>query len=526
MAQGSLTNLSGIFKGLMNLPLTRQLVLLGILAVSIGLGYSVVSWLYQTNYRPLYSNLDNKDLAAIADILQKSNIDFKVSDRDGSILVPVNKTNEARIKLMGAGFGGDSSNFGFADLDKESGIGTSRFLENIRYVRALEGEMARTIMAIQGIKAARVHLAMPKPSVFVNENEKPTASVLIELLPGHQLDKSQVNAIVQLVAGSISGMKASDVTVTDQRGQLLTDKNNSEFAMSEEQLNYQKEIQDYYEKRIQTMIVPLVGVDKIEVRVFANIDFTHEEKTKEEYNPTDKAIRSEQNLTEQSSSGGGGGAPGALSNQPPESGGAAASGAGAGGGGNSRNQSIKNYDVSKSMSYTRSPQGRLQNLSVAVVVDNESAIDPKTKKTTNNPIAPEKIQKINDLVKAAIGFDEKRGDKVSVINTAFVPPQQIEIPPEPPIFRQAWFWDMMEKIGAVFITLLIAFGVIKPLLKSLINSKETVSSTEKGEGGERIVLSPEMQKLKQQQLESLKQLVNSEPTRVAGILKNWLGTKE
>lgn len=512
-------------RAFMNLPLTRQLILLATLAVSIALGYSVINWLADASYRPLFSNLDNKDLAAVADILQKNHIDYKISDRDGSILVPVNKEKEAKLKLMASGYL-ENNSFSFDKLDKESSLGSSRFLENIRYNRALEGELSRTIMAIKGIRGARVHLALPKPSVFVGQEEHPTASVFIELSPGFELDKSQVNAIVQLVSGSIIGLKPGDVTVTDQLGRLLTEKNNSELALSEEQLTYQKEIQEYYEKRIQSMIAPLMGVDKVQVRVFANIDFTREEKTQEQFNPNDKALRSEQTLTEQAGGGGGSqGAPGAASNQPSETGGAAAASSSTGSNNSSKNQSTKNYEVSKVMSYTKTSMGKLVNLSVAVVVDNETSTNSETKDTRSSPVSKDKIQKINDLVRAAIGFDEKRGDKVSVINTPFVPPMKIEAPPAIPFYEQPWFWSLIEKGGAILITLFIALGVVRPFLKYLIGAKETMSAVEEDQNGERIILSPEMQQLKQQQLESLKSLANKEPTKVAGVLKNWVGSE-
>lgn len=524
MAEGRFSSISEAAKSIINLPLTRQIILLGLLGLTIAIGYTVSSWLYQTNYRPLFSNLDNKDLATIADVLQKSAIDFKISDRDGSILVPVNKINEAKLKLAGAGIT-DRSTFDFAELDKTNSLGSSRFLENIRYTRALEGEMARTIMAIRGIKAARVHLALPKSSVFIGAEEKPTASVLIELSPGYHLDKSQVNAIEELVASSISGMKPSDVTVTDQYGQLLSVKNSGELALSEEQLDYQKQVQDYYEKRIQSMLTPLIGLDKVQVRVFANIDFTHEEKTQEKFNPEDKALRSEQTMNEQMSNGGSGGTPGALSNQPPDSGGTATPGA-AGGGSNSKNQAIKNYEVSKATSYTRLPTGRMVNLSVAVVVDNESQADPKTNKPISTPLSAEKLSKIENLVKTAIGYDDKRGDKVSIINSPFVAPKILEVPPELPFYKQDWFQDVVEKVSAVLIALFLALGVIRPVLKNLVKGNSKSETMERGENGEMINLSPEMQRLKQQQLESLKQLASKEPTKVAGVLKNWVGDKE
>jgi flagellar M-ring protein FliF len=508
-------------KGLNNLPIVRQLILMAGLAASIAMAVSLVLWLQDPNYRPLFHNLDTADMAIVADSLQQAGIKYKVSDRDGAILVPAGDLHKARIQLTSAGLP-KSSGLSFAILEKNNSIGTSRFVENARYLHALEGELARTIAAIQGVSSARVHLAMPKNSVFVANNKKPTASVFLEMSSGYVLDEGQVNAIAQLVASSILDLHISDVAITDQHGKLLTEDINSDLLLSREQLSYQQKMQEYFETRIETMIRPLLGINKAQVRVFANLDFTHEEKTKEAYDNAKNPLRSEQSVNEESSGGGAGGVPGAASNSPP------AAGASTGGGNSSRNESIKNYEVGKEISYTKSPTGKLQSLSVAVVVDDESIVDPESGEVTQQPVPQEKLDKLTELVKAAVGFDEERGDKVSVVNSRFAPPPAIEAMPSLPLWEQAWFWDVLKKSLGVLVALIIFFGVVKPILRGLAtkanqSDKPKAAAAETDELGGVIELTPEMQRLKEEQINSLKQIAVSDPMRVAGVLKNWVG---
>ena len=440
--------LSQAAKGFNGLPFVRQILLMVGLALSVALGVTVVSWLQEPNFRPFLSQLSSKDMAKVVDTLQQSGIEYKINERDGGVYVPGNKIHEARMKLASAGVS-DAPASGFASLQNGSSIGTSRFMENARYRHALETELARTISGMQGIKSSRVHLALPRQSAFINEKSKPSASVFVNVSQS-QLEKGQVGAVVQLVASSIAGLNPADVTVTDQYGRLLTSKHGDQIALSKQQFQYQQSIQSYYEKQIASMIGPLLGPNKVRVRVFANMDFTHQEQTKEEFNPDKKTLRSEQTIEEKTAAGKGGGKPGAASNNKPAGGGADKKADG-----NSRSQAIRNYEIGKTISYVKNPVGALKNLSVAVVVDNDTKKDGQSGKVTSTPLSKEKLAKIDNLVKTAIGFNGERGDKVSVVNSAFAPPPTIEALPPLAFYQQPWFWDLVKKGGAVFACLAV-----------------------------------------------------------------------
>ena len=505
--------------GFLKLPIFRQIGLLFGLSASIALGFAVVLWMQEPSYRPLYTNLSMKDSAEVIDTLKLAGIKYKLNEINGTILVPEKYVYKAKMKLASAGLSG-SPDSAYDVLEKSSSFGTSQFMENKRFLHALEIELSRTISNINGVKTARVHLSVPKQSVFVADTRVPTASVFVRLGSGYRLEKEQVSAIVQMVASSISGLKAKNVSVTDQNGSLLTGDIDDAMALSKEQFEYQKNMQSYYEKRIGTMIAPMVGLDKVRVRVHANIDFTQKEQTDEQYNPDKKTVRSEQTISENNNSSAAGGAAGAIANQP-----GGAPGGKKSSSGSSRSQTVKNYELNKSISYVKSPQGNITNLSVAVVVDDASKVDPKTKKISYVPLSKEQMDKITNLVKTAIGYDEKRGDKVSVVNSRFIPPPEIKALPALAFYQQPWFWDIVKKTLGVLLGLIIAFGLLKPLLRNLAakakNEKKVAAAD--GSDAEAQLLSPEMLQLKQQQLESLKQVAKQEPSRVAQILKNWVG---
>jgi len=510
-------------KGFDQLPLLRQVGLLLGLAGSIALGFSAVLWMQEPNFRPLFSNLSSADTTQVIDKLQQAGIQYKMSERDGAILVPGHQVHRARLKLAQFGISGQNK-IGFALLEKNSGLGVSRFMENARYLRAVEGELAQTIGSIETIRSARVHLAVPRQSSFVSNNNKPSASVFVKLASGRTLEKDQISAIVHMVASSVPGLNPAAVTMTDQNGRLLTTDLNSDLARTKEQFAYQKQLQEYYERRIESMLAPMLGVNRVRARVHANIDFTYQEQTQEKYHPDEKILRSEHTVSENNNSSAGGGVPGALSNQ------ASGGGVAAGGGkdsksGSTRNRSVKNYEIGKSLRYIRSPSGVIRNLSVAVVVDDGSKIDGKSGKIIRIALGKKQIAKINDLVKRSIGYNEKRGDIVTIVNSSFVPPP--DIPPLPAVsfWKQNWFWDLLKKGGAILIVLLLAFGLLKPLLSKLASKAKPGGEDDEDSSDPttQILKQAELLKLKQQHLGSLKDLSSQDPSRVAGVLKNWVG---
>ena len=399
----------------------KQLFALVGIAASVAMGMTLYMSIKDPLYRPLDYQVNSQNLSAIVDTLDKAGVQYKINDTDGLLYVAAKDMQMARMRLASAGVTKDDS-FNFSYLNDQAGIGNSQFLENARYIRALESDLAKTISALEGVSAARVHIAIPQNNIFADENQRPTASVVVNAAAGLSADKEKIRAIVQIVASSVPGLDPNDVAITDQYGHYLSSAMDKDSIFSAEQMTYQNNLQNYYEKRIESMLAPLLGDNKVNVRVNANIDFTQHEEAKEQYDPDKKVIRSEQSESESTNSAGSSGTAGALANTPPESDsekGGASGGAASSSSGQSKSQSIKNYEVDKSVSYIKSNTPKVISLSVAVVLDNTTINDPNSSKTASKPIPPQMIGKITDLVKATIGYDEKRGDKVTVVNSSF-----------------------------------------------------------------------------------------------------------
>ncbi|HAU13915.1 MAG TPA: flagellar M-ring protein FliF, partial [Gammaproteobacteria bacterium] len=301
------TNESGgfaVLEGMGGLGVIKQIGLMIGLAISISLGLWVVLMSQEPDFRPLYTDISHLEAGQVADILQRENIRFKVDTTSGMLLVESDKIHQARMKLAAEGFPAGNT-LGYELLDKEQGFGTSQFMEKTRYYRSIEGELARTISSMNRVRGARVHLAIPKRSVFVNDRRKPSASVFVELYPNQSLERMQVASIVHLVASSIPELEDKHVTVVDQRGQLLSETDaDADIAVAAKQLDYAKSLEQKYIERIEGILDPIVGNDGFKVQVSADIDFSQTEQTSEFFSPDLPAVRSEQTLSEVVGAGG------------------------------------------------------------------------------------------------------------------------------------------------------------------------------------------------------------------------------
>lgn len=508
---------------ILSLPAVKQLIFLLGIAGGVTLGIFIYTSIQEPTYQPLDFQVTQQNISSVTDTLDKAGIAYKVNEQDGTLYVPVQYASQARIKLSAAGIAKDD-NFNFSYLNSQNSIGNSQFQENARYLRALEGDLARTISEIEGISAARVHIAIPQNNIFADENQRPTASIVVNMAPGLSSDKEKIRAIVQLVASSVPGLDPKNVAITDQYGHFLSGALDQDSINNTEQLNYQNNIQNYYEKRIESMITPLLGDSRVNVRVYANIDFTQQEEAKEQYDPDNRVIRSEQEITEQSGGAGASGVPGSLSNTPPESS-SDKNASQQASGSEGKSESIKNYEITKSVTYKKAMHPKINALSVAVVVDNEASIDPQTNKTVVKPLSQEKINKITELVKATIGFDEKRGDRVTVVNSSFMPLPTIV--PEKPLhfWDQIWFWDVMKKtIGSIlgFVLIFILYRKLANYMKSPPPPVQKLLLKEE-EDEDMNKITKELHELKQTKMNKLKELASRDPNRVALIMKNWVG---
>ncbi|HIE54271.1 MAG TPA: flagellar M-ring protein FliF, partial [Chromatiaceae bacterium] len=362
-------------QGFSALPGVKQVGLMIGLAASIALAVAVVLWSQSPNYSLLYANLSGQDLASVATSLDDANIPYKVEHASGSILVPSSKVHDLRLRLAASGLP-ESEEVGFELLEKKSGFGTSRFLEKARYQRALEGELAKSVNSLSSVESARVHLAIPKQSVFVRDRAKPSASVLVKLRAGGKLNDSQIAGIVHLVAASVPGLEPQAVTVVDQKGRLLSESSDEEgLALSADRFEYSRRIEEEYTRRIMDMLTPVVGLSGVRAQVTADLDFTIIEQTRETYQPEQKTVRSEQIREQQNVNGDPGGVPGALSNQPPRGGTLNPTGVEGETTRSSSKEVVRNYEVDRTISHSRFAPGRIKRLSVAVMLDYRKQID-------------------------------------------------------------------------------------------------------------------------------------------------------
>lgn len=543
---------SDLMTGINRLSIFRQIGLMVGLAASVALGIALVLWLQEPNYQPIMQDIDARDLDQVTQILNLSDVQFKVDPRSGVLLVESSKLYEAKMKLAAQGITGDQ-NVGYELLDQDQALGTSQFMETTRFKRGLEGELSRTITSFRNIRHARVHLAIPKRSVFVRDNRIPTASVLIEASTATPVSREQVDAIVNLVAGSVPEMDKSHVTVVDQRGNLLSRNNDTETdRMVSREFEYSRKIESVLNNRIASILEPIMGSGRFRSEVSADVDFTAVEETEELFNPDMQVIRSEQTLDEQRQMMAEGGVPGALTNQPPAAGAAPeqAGGAGGGEGGvptNLRKQTTRNFEVDRTISYTKHQQGRVKRLTVAVAIDDIRNINPETGDISFTPWSETELERLTLLVRNAVGYSASRGDSVNVINTPFAP---IEVEPfvEPPIWEQQWLLDLIKPVMAVLLSIIVIFAVIRPVFKNLAASgaqaKELalagddeglaqLDSMGEGEAGERVTLSaadefllPGASEGYDKQINALKGLVAEDPARVAQVIRQWVNQDE
>jgi len=533
-------NIAAQARGFNALPVLRQIGLMVGLAASVALGVAVVLWSRTPDYSMLYGRLSDAESAQVAASLDSAGIPYRIEQGSGAITVPADKVHEARLKLATHGLPrGDGS--GFELLNEKQGFGTSQFMEQARYNRAIEGELARSITTLQSVESARVHLAIPKRSAFVRDRNKPQASVVLKLYAGARLDDERLAGIVHLVASSVEGLEADNVTVVDQDGRLLTANNGVHgMATSASQLAYTRKLEQGYIKRIEDILIPIVGEDGVRAQVVADIDFTSVESTTESYQPDGRAVRSEETLEESTTAGAAAGVPGALTNQPPPAGTLddAASGGDQPKPVSSTRRATRNYEMDRSISHTRNVPGGIRQLSVAVVVDYRDQTDVKGK-NERVPLDADEIARITDLVKEAVGFSEERNDSITVSNIPFRAVDEVnEVFPKTPIWQQPWVGGVVKQVlGAIFVLFLL-FGVLRPVLRGLAMRPDPSASPGAqgmlppglagnpqvaGEdrlslSGQQVPLSPE------QQFGMARSLIDNDPRRVAGVVKDWVST--
>jgi len=522
-----------------------QIGLLLTLASAVTLAAGVLFWAMRPSYVPLGERMGERSSADIVNYLRSRNLPFEIDNSSGMILVPDDKLRELRLQLATDGLA-TAESAGLEVLQQDQGMGTSQFMEQARYQHALETELGRTIARLRGVDSARVHLAMPKRSSFVRDRTRASASVMLKMTPGRVLDDSQVQGIVHLVSTSVPYLELSRVSVVDQWGRLISkDQDASALGQSTRQFEFTRQYEQTYVDRIESLLAPIVGRGKVQAKVNLSLDFTQNQRQDEIYSGNPNKLRSEQ-IQDQSSNSEtlNGGIPGALTNQPPAGGtvGSAASAPGdaaaseQGGGAFSSNKSTtRNYELNKTVTSTQDAPGRLQRLSVAVIVDDHTEVSKKGKVTRTSRDQKE-LDKITALVKEAVGFDAKRGDTVMVVNRPFEQIEPAQPPAAPGFWEQSWFSTLIKNVFAAILIALVLLLVIRPALRSLTNKGSASGAIDDSSAGELARLGSDSQASAAAQAEPLaapprvygdilnlaREMAAEDPRRVATVLRQWV----
>ncbi|MDJ0699968.1 MAG: flagellar basal-body MS-ring/collar protein FliF [Woeseiaceae bacterium] len=534
----------------LRIPVVRQITLLVGVAVAVAVGFAIVLWSQAPSYTALYSDMSAAESAEVADTLRTTGIDFKVDAATGTVLVAEDSLHEARMQLASQGLP-QSISAGMDSMSEQSSFGVSQFMESARYQHALEAELARTISTLGAVREARVHLAMPKQSAFIRNQRGATASVVLQLFRGRTLEGEQATAIANLVAGSVPNLAAGDVTLLDQYGRQLNSGGDAAAeAQAMTQLKYKRQLEEDYKQRIEDLLTSIVGPGRVRATVDVDVDFTVSEETRESFDPARAVVRSEQTSEERrgASDTPAAGVPGALSNQPPE----ATGGTGVPSEGetvatqNESRMTTRNFEVDRTISHTRPQSGTIRRLSIAVVVDDSPFASVAEGEAaaggaaTPAVVTAEDIARYETLVREAVGFDAARGDSVTVMSETFRSVEPMEAAEPPPIWKQPLFREMTRQALGVVLVLAIAFGVVRPMLRSVVSGNasaggEYIGASAVAGGG---IAAPHLAAAGaaapaaltgpnyEEKVAAAKNITGHDPARVAQVVKKWVTIDE
>ncbi|MCC6764878.1 MAG: flagellar M-ring protein FliF [Deltaproteobacteria bacterium] len=454
---GLLEQLKNFFLGL---PPARRLTFVGMtVGILVGTG-ALAWWVQQPQYRVLYSGLGGSDAAAVIEYLKTEKIPYRVSDNGGNIEVAAGRLYETRMALAGRGIP-QGGGVGFEIFDKQT-LGMTDFVQRLNYQRALQGELARSIAELDTVESARVHLAMPERSLFVSEERRPSASVVLKLRSGRVLAPEQIAGVVHLVAASVEGLRPNDVTVVDVNGQVLTRDQTEQDTRSPGKglMTFQRELEQGYTESIESMLARVLGPGHALARVTVALDLAQVEKTEESFDPDRVAVRNEKRSKETSAQGGGSGAAtDDLTNAPA----AATSGPTS-----EREDTNLNYEISKVVSRRIEQMGAVRKLSVAVLVDGTWTGEGDAR--TFVPRPQEEIDRYRELIKRAVGFNEERGDQIEVASAPFQAAAAVEAPEAPGMLAKVGqFSEVLWRLAGIVVALVVLMTVVRPFLLAMAN---------------------------------------------------------
>lgn len=527
---------------LSQLHIVRQLAFMVIMAAAIALGIAAVLWARDADYSVLYMSLSQQDSVEIAAALDQNGVDYRINSASGLISVPQSRLEQVRLQLASQGLP-RSTSIGYEILAEDQSLSTSNFMEQARFNRALEEELVNTIKFIRSVRDARVHLSIPRQSSFLRNSTSPSASVMLNLVEGQTPGSAQLSGIVHLVASSVAGLEPEKVSIVDQYGNLLSRNNASDLTQGTEHLSITRNIEQDYANKIIDILSPIVGQDNIRAQVSADIDFTLTETTAENFNPNTVSVRSEQIQEERSGS-----MPednveaGTLSDTPPATDTDAAEQPTSLANVQTRVNSTRNFEVDRMVSHTKSVPGTINRLSVAVLVDLDGN-SPATEEAGTNPLnEQERLGRLTQLVRDAIGYNEARGDSVNVIAEQFSPVTETFTASSIPIWEQSWIQSAGKQLIAGIVVIFLIFGVLRPALKSTVSPQSALPRRALGSpelalendlDSDKVELSqasleraaPPTSKY-DQNLAVAQQLVQNEPVRAARMIKEWVASNE
>ena len=529
-----------VFQRINELSQRQKLSAAAAIAIAIALLVGLWLWSRTPDYAVLFSNLEERDGGAIVTALQQQNVPYRFAPGGGAILIPSAMVHEVRLRLAAQGLP-KGGLVGFELMENQK-LGVSQFHEQVNFQRALEGELARTIQSIGTVASARVHLAMPKQSGFLRDEQKPTASVLVNLRPGRTLDPAQVSGVVHLVSSSVPRLANDNVSVIDQNGTLLTTRSDPlrTAGLDATQLDYVRNLEAGYIRRIETILAPIVGADNFKAQVTADVDFDQVEQTAETYKPNpsaEQAIRSQQTNEQTTREPAAQGVPGALTNQPPApatapitspeiAGGSSPAGAPL----NSNRASTINYELDRTIQHTRQALGQVRRLSVAVVVNQRTETLPNGQ-TRAVPLTDEESTRLTNLVREAVGYNQARGDSLNVSNAPFAAPDA-SVDAAVPAWKDPQMLELGKELLKYGVGLLalafVYFGVVRPLIRNVAPAhKDTPAFDEDGDDGVIVQLNAGPPSLTfDDKLSRAKEVAKSDPKMIANLIKDWMGAND
>ena len=556
MATQELTSTTTPRNLLDQVPGLRQLVLLVGVAAAVALGVWVVLWSQEDSYRVLFSNLSDRDAVEIVQALETAGVPYRYESGSGAVLVPPDQVHAARLQLASEDLP-SRGGVGFEMLSSSGGLSDSQFVETARFQRALEVELQRTIASISAVSAARVHLAVPRQTVFVRDRTPAGASVLVNLYPGRRLEPAQVNSIVNLIASSVPDMQRSQVTVVDQNGNLLSRDPDAEDGDGKQSIDEQAErMERRLTRRVEELLASIVGTGNVRAQVAVSLNPEMREETQELYDPDTPVVRSEQLSSEPASAlRGPRGVPGALSNQPPvaepepedapedaENGELVEPEPMA-------TRSLRNFEISRTIRYVQAPVGAIRRLNVAVVL-NQRVQENEEGESASVPYTEDEIDRFSELVRKAVGFEEARGDAVTVVGTNFLyreDADDLELP-EPSILDNFDLLGALRVLAALVVILVLIMTIIRPTLRQLLAvpqrsqmlppafaqalpagagtsaDEKPAPEEEKKEKREEPKRGPAEEY--QERVAAAKTIVNQDPKRVAQMMRDWVNEGE